>query len=87
MNATITDVLPPGVTFLSATGPATYDSATRKVNWNLGTVPVLTTGSVTLTVRVPASTPIGTTIVNLAEFRGDLTVSPPTGSALTMVMP
>ena len=86
-SATITDVLPTGVTFVSATGPATYNSSTRTVTWNLGTVPVLYTGSVQLKVKVPTTAPIGTVIPNQAEFRGALTVSPPTAAAVTLVLP
>ncbi len=87
MNATITDVLPADLNFVSATGPATYNAATRTVTWNLGTVPVLYTGTVQLTARVSPTALIGTAIANQAEFRGDLTVSPPTAAAVTLVLP
>ncbi|MGB7926364.1 MAG: M36 family metallopeptidase [Pyrinomonadaceae bacterium] len=83
-GAKITDLLPAGVTFVSATGGGVYNAATRKVTWNLGTVG-LGTGAVSLTVRVPLTATLGTAIVNQAEFTGVLTVSPPTAGAVTTV--
>ncbi|HEX8649767.1 MAG TPA: M36 family metallopeptidase [Pyrinomonadaceae bacterium] len=84
-GAKITDILPTNVNFVSATGGGTYNAATRKVTWNLGTVPV-GTGTVKLTVRVPLTTALGTAITNQAEFSGVLTVSPPTAGAVTTVL-
>ena len=85
-EAKITDIVPEGVKFVSATGGGVYNAATRKVTWNLGIVPV-GTGTVTMTVRVPLLATLGTTIVNQAEFSGILTVSPPTAAAVTSVLP
>jgi hypothetical protein len=48
---------------------------------------VLYTGSVQLNVKVPSTAVIGTAIPNQAEFRGALTVSPPTAAAVTLVLP
>ena len=87
MNAKITDVLPSDLTFVSATGGGTYNASTRTVTWNLGTVPVLYTGTLRLTARISPTALLGTPITNLAEFRGDLTVSPPTAAAVTLVLP
>jgi uncharacterized repeat protein (TIGR01451 family) len=84
-GAKITDTLPLGVSFVSATGGGTLDAATRKVTWNLGSVPV-GTGTVKLTVRVPLTSVLGTAITNQAEFSGVLTVSPPTAAAVTTVL-
>jgi uncharacterized repeat protein (TIGR01451 family) len=86
-NAKITDVLSNDLIFVSATNGGTYSSSTRKVTWNLGTVPVLYTGTVRLTVRVNPNAVLGTVITNQAEFTGELTVSPPTAAAVTLVMP
>jgi uncharacterized repeat protein (TIGR01451 family) len=85
VGAKIVDALPAGVSFVSATGGGTYDAATRKVTWNLGTVPV-GTGTVKLTVRVPLTAALGSVIANQAEFSGELTVSPPTAGAVTTVL-
>ena len=84
-NAKITDVLPSQVRFVSATNGGSFNSSTRTVTWNLGKVLAGASGTVTLTVRVPAGTPTGTTIVNEANFSGYLTVSPPTAKATTIV--
>jgi extracellular elastinolytic metalloproteinase len=86
-GAKITDVLPRGLNFVSATGGGVYNAATRTVTWNLGTVPVTYTGTVKLTLRVPLSVSAGRTIINEAAFSGQLTVSPPTAAALTAVVP
>ncbi len=76
-TAKITDVLPSGVTFVSANGGGTYSSTSRKVTWQLGTVSVGETGSVTLKVRVGNAVPDGTTITNTAKFTAPLTVATP----------
>ena len=86
-NARITDTLPAEVTFVSATSGGRYDPATRAVTWSLGTVPVTFTGSVSLTVQIPPTALPGTAIANQAQFTGDLTVSPPTAAAVTLVLP
>ena len=84
-NAKITDTLPAGVNFVSASEGGVYNPATRQVIWNLGTVPVTYTGTVRVTVQVPATTSIGTTLVNQAQFTGDLTLSPPVASTTTVL--
>ncbi len=83
----ITTTLPAEVNFVSATGGGTYDAATRKVTWKLGTVPVDGSGSVGVKVKVPAGTPFGTAIVNEAQLTNSLTVSPITSVAATTVLP
>ncbi len=50
--ATITDALPAGTTFVSATAGGTHSAGT--VTWQLGTIAPGETGSVTVTVAVPA---------------------------------
>jgi uncharacterized repeat protein (TIGR01451 family) len=85
VGAKITDALPAGVSFVSATGGGIFNATTRKVVWNLGTVPV-GTGTVKLTVRVPLTATLGTVIANQAEFSGELTVSPPTAGTVTTVL-
>lgn len=87
-GAMITDVLPWGLDFVSATNGGTYDPSTRTVTWNLGTVPVGVSGTVQVTVQVSltSATPLSS-IVNEAEFTGQLTISVPTADAATLVLP
>ena len=84
-QAMITDKLPTGVTFVSATGRDSYNSSTRTVTWNIGTVPVLADGSVQLTVRVSPGTATGSVLTNQAEFTGALTTATP-ALAATLVL-
>jgi uncharacterized repeat protein (TIGR01451 family) len=86
-NARITDVLPADLLFVSASNGGTYDAGTRKVTWNLGTVPVTFSGSVRLTARIASALPPGSVVTNQAEFTGDLTVSPPTAVSATVILP
>jgi len=83
-SARILDVLPSEVTFVSASNGGSYDAATRRVTWNVGTVPVNGTGTRTLTVRVKTTVPDLTPILNVAEFVAPLTVATPAAS-LTIV--
>lgn len=83
-NAKITNVLPGGLNFVSATNGGVYNAATRTVTWNLGTVPVGFSGSVNLTAQVAA--PAGSIIVNTADYTADLTVATPS-AAVTTVLP
>jgi hypothetical protein len=52
------------VDFVSASDGGTYDSATRQVTWNIGTVPAYPSGrgTRTVTVTIPASVPVGTVV-------------------------
>ncbi|MDQ3407013.1 MAG: DUF11 domain-containing protein, partial [Chloroflexota bacterium] len=83
-DARILDVLPQELRFVSASNGGSYDSSTRRVTWNVGTVPVDGTGTRTLTARVKSSVADLTQIVNVAEFVAPLTVAPPAAS-LTIV--
>lgn len=86
-NARITDRLPPELQFVSASAGGSYSSSTRAVTWNLGTVPVAASGSVTLLVQVNANASPGTAVVNQANFTGRLTVAPPTAVWITWIFP
>ena len=88
-SARILDVLPSELTFVSASGGTshTYDAGTRKVTWNLGDVSPGGKGTVRLTARVGSSVPIGSAIVNSADFRATATVSPPTAAWTVTVTP
>jgi uncharacterized repeat protein (TIGR01451 family) len=81
-HAAITNVLPAGVTFVSATGGGAYAAGSRTVRWALGTVPVGGTGTVRVTVKVTGA--VGSVILNQASFTGDLTVGIPS-AATTLV--
>jgi uncharacterized repeat protein (TIGR01451 family) len=59
-NVVITDPLPAGTTFVSATGGGTYIAP--NVVWNIGTVNAMTSGSVSFTVTV--NLPGGSTVTN-----------------------
>lgn len=63
-GVTVLDQLPIGVSFVSATGFGTYDSSNGV--WNVGSVPVGTTRTLTINVTVTAG--LGTTIQNDAEI-------------------
>lgn len=54
-DVTITDVIPAGTTFSSATENGTYDSATNTVSWVIRNVPAGTGGTVSFVVFVNAS--------------------------------
>jgi uncharacterized repeat protein (TIGR01451 family) len=59
-SAEISDVLPPGVTFVSATASqGTYDAGTGV--WTLGAIPVTVTETLSITVRIDALGPVSNT--------------------------
>ena len=86
-QARIIDRLPAGVSFVSATGPDSYDRASRTVTWNIGTVPVLADGSVRLTVRVAPGVDTGSVLTNTAEFSAPLTIATPAVAATLVLQP
>jgi uncharacterized repeat protein (TIGR01451 family) len=80
----VTDTLPASLSFVSATGGGTYNPSTRTVTWNPATVPLGTTGTLTVTARVSPTAPVGSTIINKAQFTAPLTIAPP-AAAITVV--
>lgn len=62
----VTDVLPEGVEFVSATDGGVYDQETRAVTWELGTLEPESERAVSVTVRVAEGKADGDTIVNTA---------------------
>ncbi|MFM7035963.1 MAG: FG-GAP-like repeat-containing protein, partial [Planctomycetia bacterium] len=70
-GATVSDVLPAGTSFVSATGGAMYDFESKTVRYTAGTIGVLGSASFTLTI-LPAATRTDP-LVNTA------TVAPPSG--------
>ncbi len=86
-NAKIVDRLPAELRFVSASDGGSYDFSTRTVTWRPGYVDVGETGEVSLNARVPSTVPVGTAMINKADFTGDLTISPPTAVTVTWVTP
>jgi uncharacterized repeat protein (TIGR01451 family) len=73
-NVTLTDTLPPQVSFVSATGGGNYVSGTHSVIWNIGTLSAGDRGDcVELVVQLdPAATP-GLAVTNYATIDSDET--------------
>ncbi len=70
-GATVSDVLPAGETFVSATGGATYNSSTNTVSYTAGTLATGGTTSFNLTVAIsPSAT---------GSISNTATVAPPSG--------
>jgi uncharacterized repeat protein (TIGR01451 family) len=69
-NVVLQATLSPNVDFVSASDVSTYDTATRRVTWNIGTVPAFPSGrgSRTITVTIPASVPVGTVVQTTASI-------------------
>lgn len=87
-GAVVTDVLPWGLDFVSASGGGTYDAVTRTVTWSLGTVSSGTSGSLQLTTQVSlTSATLLSTLVNEAEYDDQNLTVIPTASASTFVSP
>ena len=70
-GAVVSDVLPAGVTFVSATGGATYDPVTNTVSATLGMLAPGASTSFNLTVAIGAA--------STGTLNNTATVSPPTG--------
>jgi uncharacterized repeat protein (TIGR01451 family) len=54
-SATISDVLPAGVTYVSCSGGSSCSNASGTVTWSLGSLGAGASGTVTLTITVPGS--------------------------------
>jgi len=67
-NVVVTDDLPPGAAFLSATDGGVYDPDGHRVTWSLGGVPRDTSGSLGVTVAAPGCEAIGSPLVNAASI-------------------
>jgi uncharacterized repeat protein (TIGR01451 family) len=67
-GVTVVDVLPAGVTFLSASAGGVFVSADHTVTWDIGTLAPGAGGSLTATVQVGAGLAIGTPIANTASI-------------------
>lgn len=84
-EARVSDPLPEGMRFASASDGGDFDAATRTVSWDLGTVSVGETDTLRLTVRIGPGVDAGTSLVNRATYTAVATVSPPTAIATTTV--
>jgi uncharacterized repeat protein (TIGR01451 family) len=83
-NTTVTDILPAGVTFASATPSQGSCSGTTTVTCNLGTLASSASATISLVVNVTA--PEGAVIVNTATADSDETdPTPPSGTATVAV--
>ncbi|ABE51082.1 PEF-CTERM sorting domain-containing protein [Methanococcoides burtonii] len=68
----IVDSLPVEVTFVSASDSGVYNSTTHTVTWTIGTLAAgAPSDSVSVTVNVGASTPIGTMLDNAVTINSD----------------
>jgi|GEM_PF-1963174 uncharacterized repeat protein (TIGR01451 family) len=67
-NVVLEDTLPAEVEFVSASDAGSYDSNTRKVTWDIGSVAPNGHGYETVTVRIPESIAVGTVIENDASI-------------------
>jgi len=80
----ITDILPAGLTFVSATGGGTNSAGT--VTWNIGTVNAGTTASVTVTVSVNQGI-TGATVTNTATLSNTYTGNRQASATTTLARP
>jgi uncharacterized repeat protein (TIGR01451 family) len=69
----VTDTLPAGLTFVSATNGGVWDANTRTITWNVGSLTNLFTATVTATVTSDAA---AKTLVNTATADSDQIVDP-----------
>jgi uncharacterized repeat protein (TIGR01451 family) len=70
-NVRITDSLPAGLDFVSASSSGIFNNTAHTVTWNLGQVTAQTKGSVTLTVKIGASLAVGDVVTNSANIQSD----------------
>ncbi len=78
--------LPTGLDFVKASNRGSYAASSRALRWDLGTVPVGVTRTITLTTQVASSAKPGDTLLTQAQFSGTKTWSP-TAAAVTVVGP
>jgi uncharacterized repeat protein (TIGR01451 family) len=73
-NVTLVDTLPTELDFVSATGGGTYNSGTREVTWNIGTLDAgAAQQCVSLSVQLNSSAAQGATITNPSSIDSDET--------------
>jgi uncharacterized repeat protein (TIGR01451 family) len=82
-SAVLTDTLPAGLTFVSASVPPTTTIG-QTLTWNLGTLAASSTGTITVTAAVSAATS-GTSVTNTATLTNGATPSR-SGTATTYLV-
>ncbi|HEY4395006.1 MAG TPA: CCXG family PEP-CTERM protein [Polyangia bacterium] len=83
-GAAVSNPLPAGVSFVSASNGGSYDSGTRAVSWTLGDIAAGNTSSVTLVVMVDSTAAAGvlSDTATLSASNGGVEI---TATAMTMV--
>ncbi|GGR15081.1 DUF11 domain-containing protein [Deinococcus ruber] len=90
-STVVTDTLPTGVAFVSASNSGVYSAAANTVTWNLGTVAANATQALTVTVTTPASAAVSAgnkTLTNTAKVASpnDTNSANNTGTATTALI-
>lgn len=86
-NVVVSDPLPAGVTFVSASGGGTYDPATRQVTWTTGKFLANTSQSYTVTVTVPNAAATYQNTVSVSSGSFDPVSANNSATASTVVTP
>ena len=84
-GTTVTDVLPAGIQFVSASNGGTYNAGTHSVTWTLGTVDVNTDVTLRVTVKFPTSGfTVGQNVPNTVDLAATLPNSQPATRTATI---
>ncbi|WP_027460479.1 DUF11 domain-containing protein [Deinococcus murrayi] len=86
-NVVVSDPLPAGVTFVSASGGGSYDAATRRVTWTTGKFLPNTSQNYTVTVTVPNAAATYQNTVSVSSGSFDPNSANNSASASTVVTP
>lgn len=82
-NTAVSDTLPTGVSFVSASDGGVYDAVSGTVNWDLGDVAAPANGTLTLVVSTSDLMVAGTILTNNVEvMSGDKTANDSTGTTV-----
>jgi uncharacterized repeat protein (TIGR01451 family) len=85
LGSEFADILPPSLTLVSATassGTAVANVPINTVTWN-GTIPPLSSVTITIVALIPATTPFGTTITNQGTVFFDADGNPANGNEVS----
>lgn len=85
-NVVLTDLLPDMTSFVSASNNGTLNNATGAITWNIGSVPALATGSVSLVVALHDDATDGSVISNTAGIESAETGLAIASAAVTVVV-
>ena len=86
-NVVVSDPLPAGVTFVSASAGGSYDAATRQVTWTTGKFLANTSQSYTVTVTVPNAAATYQNTVSVSSGSFDPVSANNSATASTVVTP